>query len=124
MDILFARLALRVVPENLDLTNDSILKNLDPKCVRSLNGKLLFFHPPTVGDWRVKILIWFKTVLLFTKSHFQTFNALKSTSFQAFQTFSDFFSQTLSHFCIVYKYNLCNGYKSHGNGTDFVGSEW
>ncbi|XP_072171310.1 poly(A) polymerase beta-like isoform X2 [Diadema setosum] len=38
MDILFARLALRVVPENLDLTNDSILKNLDQKCVRSLNG--------------------------------------------------------------------------------------
>ena len=32
--------------------------------------------------------------LLFTKPHFQTFNALKSTSFQAFQTFS---SQMLSH---------------------------
>lgn len=40
MDILFARLALRVVPENLDLTDDSLLKNLDPKCVRSLNGTI------------------------------------------------------------------------------------
>ncbi|PIK60121.1 putative poly(A) polymerase gamma [Apostichopus japonicus] len=38
MDILFARLALRTIPENLDLTDDSILRNLDQKCVRSLNG--------------------------------------------------------------------------------------
>lgn len=38
MDVLFARLALRTIPEDLDLTDDSILKNLDQKCVRSLNG--------------------------------------------------------------------------------------
>ena len=48
-------------------------------------------------DVRVEILIWFQTYLLFTKPHFQTFNALKSTTFQAFQIISDFFSQTLSH---------------------------
>ena len=51
-------------------------------------------------DVRVQILIWFQTFLLFTKPHFQTFNSLKSTSFQAFQIisdFSDFSSQTLSH---------------------------
>ena len=41
-------------------------------------------------DVRVQILIWFQTFLLFTKSKFQTFNALKSTSFlQAFQINSD-----------------------------------
>ncbi|XP_033625951.1 poly(A) polymerase beta-like [Asterias rubens] len=38
MDVLFARLALQIIPENLDLTDDSLLKNLDQKCVRSLNG--------------------------------------------------------------------------------------
>ena len=35
--------------------------------------------------------------LIFTKPHFQTFNALKSTSFQSFQIISDFFSLILSH---------------------------
>ena len=50
-----------------------------------------------IRDVRVQILTWFQTFLLFTKPHFQTFNALKSTSFQAFQIISDFFSQMLSH---------------------------
>ena len=35
--------------------------------------------------------------LILAKLHFQTFITLKSTSFQAFQIISDFFSQTLSH---------------------------
>ena len=49
-------------------------------------------------DVRVQILIWFQTFLLFTiEPHFQTFNALKITSFQAFQIISNFFSQTLAH---------------------------
>lgn len=38
MDLLFARLALPQVPDNLDLLDESLLKNLDPKCVKSLNG--------------------------------------------------------------------------------------
>eukprot|EP00929_Paragymnodinium_shiwhaense_P002143 TRINITY_DN102345_c0_g1_i1.p1 TRINITY_DN102345_c0_g1~~TRINITY_DN102345_c0_g1_i1.p1 ORF type:complete len:704 (-),score=162.44 TRINITY_DN102345_c0_g1_i1:56-2167(-) len=39
IDLLFARLALPVVPENLQsLNDDSLLKNLDDKTVRSLNG--------------------------------------------------------------------------------------
>ena len=53
---------------------------------------------------RVQILIVISDFfLLFTKPHFQTFNALKkhifSGHFRLFQTFSDFFSQTLSHPC-------------------------
>ena len=39
MDLLFARLALAQVPDHLDLLDESLLKNLDPKCVKSLNGK-------------------------------------------------------------------------------------
>ncbi|XP_050526545.1 poly(A) polymerase type 3-like isoform X2 [Daktulosphaira vitifoliae] len=38
IDMLFARLAFREVPENIDLQRDELLRNLDPKCVRSLNG--------------------------------------------------------------------------------------
>ncbi|GIX70780.1 poly(A) polymerase alpha [Caerostris extrusa] len=38
LDMLFARLALKDIPENQDLRDVSLLKNLDHKCVRSLNG--------------------------------------------------------------------------------------
>lgn len=38
IDLLFARLALKEIPDNFDLSDDILLKNLDPRCVRSLNG--------------------------------------------------------------------------------------
>ncbi|CAG8734914.1 1500_t:CDS:2, partial [Acaulospora colombiana] len=38
IDFTFARLALAVIPDDLELKDDSLLKNLDEKCVRSLNG--------------------------------------------------------------------------------------
>ena len=40
MYLLFARLALAQVPDNLDLRDENLLKNLDPKCVKSLSGKI------------------------------------------------------------------------------------
>lgn len=39
--MLFARLSYSTIPDDLDLKDDSILKNLDEKCVRSLNGSSL-----------------------------------------------------------------------------------
>ncbi|KAF1749861.1 hypothetical protein GCK72_016406 [Caenorhabditis remanei] len=38
LDILFARLALKEVPDTQELSDDSLLKNLDQESVRSLNG--------------------------------------------------------------------------------------
>ena len=38
LDMLFARLATATIPDALDLKDDRILLNLDPSCVRSLNG--------------------------------------------------------------------------------------
>ncbi|EFO86310.1 hypothetical protein CRE_01617 [Caenorhabditis remanei] len=38
IDLLFARLDMPTVPDNIDLSDDNILKNLDPESVRSLNG--------------------------------------------------------------------------------------
>ncbi|XP_015757279.1 PREDICTED: poly(A) polymerase type 3-like [Acropora digitifera] len=38
MDLLFARLALAEVPDKLSLLDENLLRNLDTKCVRSLNG--------------------------------------------------------------------------------------
>ncbi|CAA7258530.1 unnamed protein product [Cyclocybe aegerita] len=38
LDFLMARLALSSVPDNLSLKDDNLLRNLDERCVRSLNG--------------------------------------------------------------------------------------
>ena len=37
--MLFARLALPLIPPDQDLADEALLKNLDMKCVRSLNGE-------------------------------------------------------------------------------------
>ncbi|XP_029660130.1 poly(A) polymerase type 3-like [Formica exsecta] len=38
IDMLFAKLTLKEIPDTMDLKDDMLLKNLDQKCVRSLNG--------------------------------------------------------------------------------------
>lgn len=38
LDMLFARLDLKAIPEDQTLRDVNLLKNLDPRCVRSLNG--------------------------------------------------------------------------------------
>jgi len=43
LDFLMARLALSSVPDILSLKDDNLLRNLDERCVRSLNGALLLF---------------------------------------------------------------------------------
>ncbi|VDN30245.1 unnamed protein product [Cylicostephanus goldi] len=40
LDILFARLALKEIPDDQTLNDDMLLKNLDDKSIRSLNGFL------------------------------------------------------------------------------------
>ncbi|KAG0327558.1 polynucleotide adenylyltransferase [Dissophora globulifera] len=38
IDLTFARLGLSSVPDTLDLSDDSLLRNLDDRCIRSVNG--------------------------------------------------------------------------------------
>lgn len=38
LDFLMARLALSSIPDDLSLKDDNLLRNLDERCVRSLNG--------------------------------------------------------------------------------------
>ncbi len=42
IDFLMARLALSSIPEDLSLRDDNLLKNLDERCVRSLNGRAAY----------------------------------------------------------------------------------
>lgn len=41
---MFARLALATIPEDINLRDESLLKNLDEKSVRSLNGVYYVVH--------------------------------------------------------------------------------
>lgn len=45
-----ARLALSSVPDNLSLKDDNLLRNLDERCVRSLNGMLLIYFDTSDAD--------------------------------------------------------------------------
>jgi poly(A) polymerase Pap1 len=38
IDLVFASLAVNKVPDDIDLRDNSLLKNLDEPCIRSLNG--------------------------------------------------------------------------------------
>lgn len=44
IDFLMARLALSSIPEDLSLRDDNLLKNLDERCVRSLNGRATYSY--------------------------------------------------------------------------------
>jgi len=39
LDFTMARLALSTIPDDLSLKDDNLLRNLDERCVRSLNGR-------------------------------------------------------------------------------------
>lgn len=66
-ELTFARLALTGVPEKLELTKDQLLKNLDSKCVRSLNGcripEEILRQVPNVVNFRTTL----KVVVLWAK---------------------------------------------------------
>ena len=40
LDFLMARLALSSIPDDLSLKDDNLLRNLDERCIRSMNGRL------------------------------------------------------------------------------------
>lgn len=42
LDFLMARLALSSIPDDLSLKDDNLLRNLDERCVRSLNGAVSY----------------------------------------------------------------------------------
>lgn len=68
IDMLFARLLLKEIPDTMDLQDDYLLKNLDPKCVRSLNGcrvtDEILRLVPNIDNFRLAL----RTIKLWAKS--------------------------------------------------------
>lgn len=50
IDLLMARLALSSIPDDLSLQDDNLLRNLDERCVRSLNGSSPCTRCPIYAD--------------------------------------------------------------------------
>jgi poly(A) polymerase len=69
IDLTFARLALKEVTETQDLSDPLLLKNLDPKCVRSLNGcrvtDEILRQVPNVENFRLTL----RSIKLWAKRH-------------------------------------------------------
>jgi len=69
IDLTFARLALKEVPESQDLSDPMLLKNLDQKCVRSLNGcrvtDEILKQVPNVENFRLTL----RCIKLWAKKH-------------------------------------------------------
>lgn len=69
IDLLFARLALKEIPDNFDLRDDKLLKNLDPKSVRSLNGcrvtDEILRLVPNIDNFRLAL----RAIKLWAKKH-------------------------------------------------------
>ena len=73
---MFARLALQTILEDLDLRDDSLLKNLDIRCIRSLNGCWLtdeILHlVPNIDNFRLTL----RAIKLWAKCHNIYYNIL------------------------------------------------
>lgn len=71
IDMLFARLLLKEIPESMDLRDDLLLKNLDQKCVRSLNGcrvtDEILRLVPNIENFRLAL----RTIKLWAKSEWK-----------------------------------------------------
>jgi len=69
IDLLFARLALKEVSDDQDLSDPMILKNLDVKCVKSLNGcrvtDEILRQVPNVNNFRLTL----RSIKLWAKKH-------------------------------------------------------
>ncbi|KAG5899252.1 hypothetical protein JTB14_035430 [Gonioctena quinquepunctata] len=69
IDMLFARLALKEIPDSMDLRDDMLLKHLEQKCVRSLNGcrvtDEILRLVPDIENFRLAL----RTIKLWAKRH-------------------------------------------------------
>ncbi|KAH8258415.1 hypothetical protein KR038_011192, partial [Drosophila bunnanda] len=69
IDLLFARLSLKEIPDDFDLRDDNLLRNLDHRSVRSLNGcrvtDEILALVPNIENFRLAL----RTIKLWAKKH-------------------------------------------------------
>ncbi|XP_068624448.1 poly(A) polymerase type 3 isoform X1 [Battus philenor] len=69
IDLLFAKLTLKEIPDSFDLRDDMLLKNMDQKCVRSLNGcrvtDEILRLVPNINNFRLTL----RAIKLWAKRH-------------------------------------------------------
>lgn len=76
LDMLFARLALKEIPPEQELRDESLLKNLDAKCVRSLNGCRVTDEILRLVPNRESFRLALRAIKLWAKKHGIYSNAL------------------------------------------------
>ncbi|KAI6186794.1 Poly(A) polymerase and Nucleotidyltransferase domain containing protein [Aphelenchoides besseyi] len=69
IDILFARLALKEVPETQELADDNLLRNLDEKSIRSLNGCRVADEILRLIPNRQNFIVTLRAVKIWAKRH-------------------------------------------------------
>ncbi|KIH60509.1 Poly(A) polymerase central domain protein [Ancylostoma duodenale] len=69
LDILFARLALKEVPDDQTLNDDMLLKNLDDKSIRSLNGCRVADEILRLVPYPESFALCLRAVKLWAKNH-------------------------------------------------------
>jgi len=69
IDILFSRLALKEVPDDQELSDDNILRNLDEKSIRSLNGCRVADEILRVIPNRQNFITTLRAVKIWAKNH-------------------------------------------------------
>ncbi|KAI6189711.1 Poly(A) polymerase and Nucleotidyltransferase domain containing protein [Aphelenchoides bicaudatus] len=69
IDILFARLALKSVPDDQELADDNLLRNLDEKSIRSLNGCRVADEILRVIPNRQNFITTLRAVKIWAKNH-------------------------------------------------------
>lgn len=100
LDMLFARLDLESIPDELQLSDNNLLKNLDEKSVRSLNGhrvadEILHLIPNqksfTLTLRAVKL--WAKSIFMTCILFFRSWNLLKCIGISRRHFMGDFSSE-------------------------------
>lgn len=90
IDLLFARLSLKEIPDDFDLRDDNLLKNLDPRSVRSLNGcrvtDEILALVPNIENFRLAL----RSIKLWAKSEYDLCKSLLNIKY--FHLLSLFFN--------------------------------
>ncbi|CAG9790107.1 unnamed protein product [Diatraea saccharalis] len=105
LDLLFARLAFKEIPDSLNLNDTMLLKNLHQKCVRSMNGcrntEEILRLVPNINNFRLTlraIKLWAKRLVITDEK--LALHVLVCSGWEKFFNAPNFFSR-YKHFMVL-----------------------